>query len=152
MIVVGNLFPVQRGHLPPVVTHNVLNDGMDPILCHIRRLNLFNKREDRVKVRCLRRSAMLNPFYRSLLRSSPSEHAIEYRPIEPWGFQTQLPICCTLRGINFSCCSIHFGTISVRMNVSFCCKIHGEFKSTVGFISPKTPLQYAAQYKRVFCS
>ena len=42
--------PSQRPHLPPVVTHNVVDDNEDPVLSHIRRIQLFNRREDRVKV------------------------------------------------------------------------------------------------------
>ena len=41
----------QRPHLPLIVTHNVDNDSTDPVLCHIRRVQLFNRKEDRVKVR-----------------------------------------------------------------------------------------------------
>ena len=42
----------QRPHLlPPIVTHNVIEDSTDPVLKHIRRIQLFNTREDRVKVR-----------------------------------------------------------------------------------------------------
>lgn len=44
------LFSFQRTTLPPVCTHNVVDDGIDPILCSIRRCQLFNNRSDRVKV------------------------------------------------------------------------------------------------------
>lgn len=40
----------KRSTLPPVVTHNMMDDSNDLILNHIRRLNLVNKREDRVKM------------------------------------------------------------------------------------------------------
>ena len=33
-----------------MVTHNVIDDGNDPVLSHIRRVHLYNHREDRVKV------------------------------------------------------------------------------------------------------
>ncbi len=46
-----------QGHLPPVVTHNVIDDDQDPVLNHIRRIQLFNKREDRVKVRARMKEA-----------------------------------------------------------------------------------------------
>ena len=42
--------PLQRVELPAVVTHNVIDDGNDPVLNHIRRVHLYNHREDRVKV------------------------------------------------------------------------------------------------------
>ena len=44
------IYAAQRPHLPPIVTHNVDSDSTDPVLNHIRRVQLFNKREDRVKV------------------------------------------------------------------------------------------------------
>lgn len=43
------LFP-QRQSLPPVTTHNMIDDSTDPILSTIRRIGLFNNRADRVKV------------------------------------------------------------------------------------------------------
>ena len=44
------IFATQRSGLPPIVTHNMLDDGTDPILNHIRRIQLFNNRTDKVKV------------------------------------------------------------------------------------------------------
>lgn len=44
------LFP-QRQSLPPVTTHNMIDDSTDPILSTIRRIGLFNNRADRVKVK-----------------------------------------------------------------------------------------------------
>ena len=42
---------LQRGNnLPPIVTHNVVNDGDDPVLEACRRCHLFNTPHDRVKV------------------------------------------------------------------------------------------------------
>jgi len=41
---------MQRKTLPPICTHNVIDDGTDPVLCTIRRCRLFNDRSDRVKV------------------------------------------------------------------------------------------------------
>ena len=44
------IYAAQKGGLPPICTHNVINDSDDPILCNIRRIHLFNSSEDRVKV------------------------------------------------------------------------------------------------------
>lgn len=44
------LFALQREGLPPVTTHNVVGDAEDPVLCNIRRCQMFNKMTDRVKV------------------------------------------------------------------------------------------------------
>ncbi|NXP76380.1 GYS2 protein, partial [Ramphastos sulfuratus] len=43
------IFSTQRHCLPPVTTHNMIDDGNDPILNTIRRIGLFNNRTDRVK-------------------------------------------------------------------------------------------------------
>ena len=43
----------QRNSLPPIVTHNVVEDSSDPVLSNFRRCQLFNNRHDRVKVRCV---------------------------------------------------------------------------------------------------
>lgn len=42
---------LQRHSLPPVTTHNMQDDSKDPILSNVRRIGLFNSRNDRVKVR-----------------------------------------------------------------------------------------------------
>ena len=36
--------------MPPIVTHNMVDDSRDPILNQMRYLQLFNGRADRVKV------------------------------------------------------------------------------------------------------
>ncbi|NXS02378.1 GYS2 protein, partial [Oxylabes madagascariensis] len=43
------IFTTQRHTLPPVTTHNMIDDSNDPILNTIRRIGLFNNRTDRVK-------------------------------------------------------------------------------------------------------
>ena len=42
----------KRHELPPIVTHDLLDDGQDDVLCALRRCNLLNHEHDRVKV-CL---------------------------------------------------------------------------------------------------
>lgn len=44
---------LQRQSLPPVTTHNMIDDSTDPILSTIRRIGLFNSRTDRVKVQLI---------------------------------------------------------------------------------------------------
>ncbi len=44
------VFALKRNSLPPVVTHNMADDAADPILNQIRRVQLFNRSNDRVKV------------------------------------------------------------------------------------------------------
>lgn len=44
------VFALKRNSLPPIVTHNMADDSNDPILNQLRRVQLFNRPEDRVKV------------------------------------------------------------------------------------------------------
>lgn len=43
------IFAMKRDNLPPVVTHNMVDDENDPIITHLRRINLCNRKEDRVR-------------------------------------------------------------------------------------------------------
>lgn len=44
------IYGLQRHGLPPVTTHNIVDDWNDPVLNSVRRCNLFNTVQDRVKV------------------------------------------------------------------------------------------------------
>ena len=44
------VFALRRNALPPVTTHNMADDANDPILNQIRRVQLFNRPQDRVKI------------------------------------------------------------------------------------------------------
>ena len=44
------IFSLQRSTLPPITTHNVVDDYKDPVLTSLRRCQLFNSVNDRVKV------------------------------------------------------------------------------------------------------
>ena len=44
------IFALRRDNLPPVVTHNMVDDAKDPILNQIRAVQLFNNSYDRVKI------------------------------------------------------------------------------------------------------
>ena len=44
------IYALQRDGLPPVTTHNVIDDYKDPVLNALRRCRLFNTIHDRVKV------------------------------------------------------------------------------------------------------
>ncbi|CAH8533814.1 unnamed protein product [Schistosoma guineensis] len=44
------IYATQRNNLPPICTHNVVQDNIDLVLCNLRRCQLFNDRHDRVKV------------------------------------------------------------------------------------------------------
>eukprot|EP00795_Rhopilema_esculentum_P003714 gene3714-14987_t len=93
------IFATQRAGLPPIVTHNMLDDGTDPILNHIRRIQLFNHRTDKVKV----------IFYPEFLSSTNALFPLDYEEFvrgchlgvfpsyyEPWGYT---PAECTMMGV-----------------------------------------------------
>lgn len=93
------LFAMKRNTLPPIVTHNMANDGEDPILNQIRRCQLFNQPSDRVKV----------VFHPEFLSSANPVLPIDYDDFvrgthmgvfssyyEPWGYT---PAECTVMGV-----------------------------------------------------
>uniref|UniRef100_A0A7D6R712 Glycogen [starch] synthase n=1 Tax=Sinonovacula constricta TaxID=98310 RepID=A0A7D6R712_SINCO len=93
------IFTAQRSSLPPICTHNVDGDAQDPILCALRRCQLFNNRHDRVKV----------VFHPEFLNSTNPLFGMDYEDFvrgchlgvfpsyyEPWGYT---PAECTVMGI-----------------------------------------------------
>ncbi|NXH73548.1 GYS2 protein, partial [Hydrobates tethys] len=93
------IFSTQRHCLPPVTTHNMIDDGNDPILNTIRRIGLFNNRTDRVKVilhpEFLSSTSPLLPLdYEDFVRGCHLGVFPSY--YEPWGYT---PAECTVMGI-----------------------------------------------------
>ncbi|KAK2794574.1 glycogen synthase isoform 1 [Onygenales sp. PD_12] len=93
------LFAMKRHTLPPIVTHNMVNDAEDPVLNQLRRVQLFNHPSDRVKV----------VFHPEFLNSSNPVLPLDYDDFvrgtnlgifpsyyEPWGYT---PAECTVMGI-----------------------------------------------------
>ncbi|KAG7096476.1 glycogen synthase isoform 1 [Marasmius oreades] len=93
------IFALKRNSLPPVVTHNMVDDANDPILNQIRRVKLFNNSHDRVKV----------VFHPDFLNSNNPILGMDYEEFvrgchlgvfpsyyEPWGYT---PAECTVMGI-----------------------------------------------------
>lgn len=93
------LFAMKRTGLPPIVTHNMVNDAEDPILNQIRRVQLFNHPTDRVKV----------VFHPEFLNSANPVLPLDYDDFvrgchmgifpsyyEPWGYT---PAECTVMGV-----------------------------------------------------
>ncbi|ESO00672.1 hypothetical protein HELRODRAFT_157348 [Helobdella robusta] len=92
-------YMLKRCNLPPICTHNVLNDDVDPVLCAFRRCQLFNSHQDRVKV----------IFHPEFLNSTNPLFGLDYEEFvrgchlgvfpsyyEPWGYT---PAECTVMGI-----------------------------------------------------
>lgn len=93
------LFAMKRNTLPPIVTHNMVDDGNDPVLNQLRRCQLFNHSSDRVKV----------VFHPEFLNSSNPVLPMDYDDFvrgthlgvfasyyEPWGYT---PAECTVMGV-----------------------------------------------------
>ncbi|XP_043911602.1 glycogen [starch] synthase, muscle-like [Protopterus annectens] len=93
------IFATQRQSLPPVCSHNMLDDATDPILNTIRRVGLFNGSSDRVKVifhpEFLSSTSPLLPLdYEEFVRGCHLGAFPSY--YEPWGYT---PAECTVMGI-----------------------------------------------------
>ncbi|TNN45333.1 Glycogen [starch] synthase, liver [Liparis tanakae] len=93
------IYATQRHGLPPVTTHNMLEDATDPILSNIRRIGLFNSRSDRVKIifhpEFLSSTSPLLPMdYEDFVRGCNLGVFPSY--YEPWGYT---PGECTVMGI-----------------------------------------------------
>lgn len=95
------VFALKRpeGSLPPVVTHNMVDDSNDPILNQIRRVQLFNNSSDRVKI--IFHPEFLNAInpilgldYDEFVRGCHLGVFPSY--YEPWGYT---PAECTVMGI-----------------------------------------------------
>lgn len=90
------IFALKRNSLPPIVTHNMVDDSADPIINQIRRVQLFNRGSDRVKV----------IFHPDFLNSNNPILGLDYEEFvrgchmgvfpsyyEPWGYT---PAECTV--------------------------------------------------------
>ncbi|RVE56238.1 hypothetical protein OJAV_G00219150 [Oryzias javanicus] len=93
------IFSTQRHGLPPVTTHNMEDDSADPILSNVRRIGLFNSRNDRVKIifhpEFLSSTSPLLPMdYDDFVRGCNLGVFPSY--YEPWGYT---PGECTVMGI-----------------------------------------------------
>ncbi|CEP15232.1 hypothetical protein [Parasitella parasitica] len=93
------VFALKNHSLPPIVTHNMVDDGADPIINHLRRLQLYNKPEDRVKT----------IFHPEFLNANNPLLGLDYEDFvrgchlgvfpsyyEPWGYT---PAECTVMGV-----------------------------------------------------
>jgi len=89
----------KRHELPPIVTHDLVDDQNDEVLCALRRCNLLNHEHDRVKV-------ILHPDFissTSPLLSMEYDHFVRGTNLgvfpsyyEPWGYT---PLECMALGV-----------------------------------------------------
>lgn len=90
------IFALKRNSLPPITTHNMADDSSDPILNQVRRVQLFNGHNDRVKI----------VFHPDFLNSNNPILGLDYEEFvrgchlgvfpsyyEPWGYT---PAECTV--------------------------------------------------------
>jgi len=93
------ILALRRNTLPPITTHNMADDPNDPILNQIRKVQLFNNHNDRVKI----------VFHPDFLNSNNPILGLDYEEFvrgchlgvfpsyyEPWGYT---PAECTVMGI-----------------------------------------------------
>lgn len=108
----------RRSRLPIVVTHNLKDDAFDPVLCHLRRIGLFNAEADRVKVVyhpdfVTAASPLFRMEYDEFVRGCHLGVFPSY--YEPWGYT---PAECTAMGIPSVTSDLSgFGSF-IRANVS----------------------------------
>eukprot|EP00049_Salpingoeca_infusionum_P023748 m.13742 g.13742 ORF g.13742 m.13742 type:complete len:663 (-) comp5995_c0_seq1:1765-3753(-) len=93
------LLASKKQHLPPVTTHNLVDDANNDILKYIRRLHLFNEGSDRVKIvyhpEFLKPTSPLLPMdYEEFVRGCHLGVFPSY--YEPWGYT---PAECTVLGV-----------------------------------------------------
>jgi glycogen(starch) synthase len=83
---------------PPIVTHNMKDDASDPILNHLRRRQLFNRPDDRVKVvfhpEFVTSTSLFQIDYDQFVRGCHLGVFVSY--YEPWGYT---PAECVVRGV-----------------------------------------------------
>uniref|UniRef100_A0A8C1IRF2 Glycogen [starch] synthase n=1 Tax=Cyprinus carpio TaxID=7962 RepID=A0A8C1IRF2_CYPCA len=107
------IFATQRQCLPPVCSHNMLEDSSDPILNCIRRIGLFNTAQDRVKVifhpEFLSSTSPLLPMdYEEFVRGCHLGVFPSY--YEPWGYtpgKTTHTMCVCIYIYMYICAGVY---------------------------------------------
>jgi glycogen(starch) synthase len=89
----------RQGRQPAVVTHDVIGDGTDPVLCQIRACKLFNAKDDPVKIVfhpdfVTAASPLLGMDYPDFVRGCHLGVFPSY--YEPWGYT---PLECLVSGV-----------------------------------------------------
>jgi glycogen(starch) synthase len=100
------IYSRRQSGLPPVVTHNMVDDGRDPILQQLRHCELFNGPEDRVKVVyhpefIVSTNPLFGMDYEEFVRGCHLGIFPSY--YEPWGYT---PAECTVLGIPSVCSNL----------------------------------------------
>jgi glycogen(starch) synthase len=95
----GRILSSKSHGLPPIVTHNMVDDAHDPVLNGLRAVRLFNHKEDKVKVIyhpefLNENSPLIGIDYEDFLRGCHMGVFPSY--YEPWGYT---PAECTVMGV-----------------------------------------------------
>lgn len=144
------IYSSQTLGLPPVVTHDIIDDATDPVLCYLRRIKLFNSKHDRVKVifhpQFLKTESPLLPMeYEEFVRGCHLGVFPSY--YEPWGYT---PAECTLMGVP-SVTSNLSGFGSFMEQIVHKPEEHGIYIVDRRFKSPEESVQQLAGFLLKFC-
>lgn len=93
----------RRNELPPIVTHHMVDNANDPVLCHLRHRHLFNHEHDRVKIVfhpefITRTNPLFSMDYSDFVRGCHLGVFPSY--YEPWGYT---PAECAVLGVPAIC-------------------------------------------------
>ena len=100
------IFSRRQSGLPPIVTHNMVDDARDPILNHLRHHGLVNRPQDRVKVVyhpefIVSTNPLFGMDYEEFVRGCHLGVFPSY--YEPWGYT---PAECAVMGIPSVCSNL----------------------------------------------
>ena len=141
-----------NNQLPPVVTHNMVDDTNDPILNQIRHVQLFNKSDDRVKI----------IFHPQFLNANNPILGLDYDEFvrgchlgvfpsyyEPWGYT---PAEGTVMGVpSISTNLSGFGAYMEDLIESNQAKDYGIYIVDRRYKSPEESVEQLVDYMEEFC-
>ena len=141
-----------NNQLPPVVTHNMVDDANDPILNQIRHVQLFNKSDDRVKI----------IFHPEFLNANNPVLGLDYDEFvrgchlgvfpsyyEPWGYT---PAECTVMGVPSVTTNLSgFGAYMEDLIETNQAKDYGIYIVDRRFKSPEESVEQLVDYMEEFC-
>ncbi|AMD21919.1 HFR064Wp [Eremothecium sinecaudum] len=148
------VFALRRpeGSLPPIVTHNMVDDATDPILNHIRRVQLFNNSTDHVKI----------IFHPEFLNANNPILSLDYDEFvrgchlgvfpsyyEPWGYT---PAECTAMGVPSITTNLSgFGAYMEDLIERDQAKDYGIYIVDRRFKNPHESIEQLVEYMFEFC-
>lgn len=141
-----------NNQLPPIVTHNMVDDANDPILNQIRHVQLFNKSDDRVKI----------VFHPEFLNANNPILGLDYDEFvrgchlgvfpsyyEPWGYT---PAECTVMGVPSVSTNLSgFGAYMEDLIEANQAKDYGIYIVDRRFKSPEESVEQLVDYMEEFC-